>query len=229
MAPIQPWYLSTFAVAEQLYDALIVWDKQQEIEVTTTSLAFFRQFIPNLATGTYAASTSAYSTLTASIRDFADGFVLVNSQYTPSDGGLAEQYTRYSGSPLSARDLTWSYASALTVFAARGGYTPPPWGAAGLVVPSVCSSNPGPTASVTFDVQATTNFGGEKVNSSVDVPELNLLPICNKQRASSSSVQPRNSVTGHRTKRSPSLLINTQSGAVSTRTGYFFVAFTDGT
>ena len=162
ISPTQPWYLSTFAVSEQLYDALIVWNKQQNVNVTATSLAFFRQFIPGLAVGSYASSTSTYSTLITSIKNFADGFLLVNAKYTPSDGGLAEQYTRDSGSPLSARDLTWSYASALTAFAARDGFTPPPWGASGLIVPSSCTANPGPTVSVTFNVQAATIIGGEK-------------------------------------------------------------------
>jgi len=166
-----PWYLSTFAVAEQLYDALIVWGQQQKVDVTTTSLAFFRQFIPDLSTGSYAASTSTYSTLTTSIKSFADDFVLINAKYTPSDGGLAEQYTRAGGSPLSARDLTWSYASALSVFAARGGYAPSSWGASGLVVPSSCTANPGPTVSVTFNVQATTALG-ENVFLVGSVPEL---------------------------------------------------------
>ncbi|KAF9645775.1 glucoamylase [Thelephora ganbajun] len=157
--PEDPWYLSTFAVAEQLYDALIVWEQQQRINVNATSLTFFRQFIPNLATGSYAASTSTYSTLVTSVKNFADGFILINAKYTPSDGSLAEQYTRANGSPLSARDLTWSYASALTAFAARDGFIPPSWGASGLTVPSSCAANPVPTVSVTFNVQATTVFG----------------------------------------------------------------------
>ena len=158
----QPWYLSTFAVAEQLYDALIVWEQQQKIDVTATSLAFFRQFIPSLDIGSYASSTSTYSNLTTSVKTFADGFVIINAKYTPSDGGLAEQYTRANGSPLSARDLTWSYASALTAFAARDGFIPPSWGASGLTIPSSCAANPSPTVSVTFNVHATTDFGGEK-------------------------------------------------------------------
>ena len=161
MAPIQPWYLSTFAVAEQLYDALIVWSQQQEITVTDTSLAFFHQFIPELAVGSYESSTTTYSTLITAIKNFADGFVLINAKYTPPDGGLAEQYNRHNGSPLSARDLTWSYASALTAFAARDGFKPPSWGAAGLMVPLVCTANPGPTVSVTFNVRVTTDWEGE--------------------------------------------------------------------
>jgi len=168
--------LSTFAVAEQLYDALIVWNQQQKIDVTSTSLPFFRQFISDLGTGSYPASTSTYSSLITSIKNFADGFILVNAKHTPTDGGLAEQFTRDNGSPLSAKDLTWSYASALSAFAARDGFVPAAWGAAGLTVPSVCKSNPGPTASVTFNVRATTNFG-ENVFIVGSVPELgNWLP-----------------------------------------------------
>ena len=160
--PTQPWYLSTFAVAEQLYDALIVWEDKLEITVTPTSLAFFRQFIPNLTTGLYTAATPTYATLIRSIKEFADGFVLVNAKYTPSDGSLAEQYNRDAGYPLSAKDLTWSYASALTAFAARDGYRPASWGAKKLTVPSVCGTNPGPTASVTFNIKATTEWGGKR-------------------------------------------------------------------
>ncbi|KAI0769925.1 glucoamylase [Fomes fomentarius] len=154
-----PWYLSTSAVAEQLYDSLIVWNKQGSLDVTSTSLAFFRQFSSSVATGTYTSDSSTFTTLTSAIKNFADGFLLVNAKYTPSDGGLAEQYDRNNGTPLSAVDLTWSYASALTSFAAREGKIYASWGASGLSVPSACSGNSGPSVQVTFKVQATTIFG----------------------------------------------------------------------
>ncbi|KAI0324159.1 glucoamylase [Cubamyces sp. BRFM 1775] len=156
-----PWYLTTSAVAEQLYDALIVWDKLGGLNVTSTSLAFFQQFSSGVSAGTYASSSSTYQTLTAAIKTFADGFLAVNAKYTPSNGGLAEQFSRSNGSPVSAVDLTWSYAAALTAFAARDGKTYAGWGAAGLTVPSQCSSggSGGNTVAVTFNVQATTIFG----------------------------------------------------------------------
>ena len=94
------------------------------------------------------------------MKTFADGFVAINAKYTPADGGLAEQFDRNTGSPLSARDLTWSYASALTAFSARKGITPASWGAKGVVIPSVCLSNPGPQVQVTFNVVAYTQLGG---------------------------------------------------------------------
>ncbi|KAI0712502.1 glucoamylase [Earliella scabrosa] len=154
-----PWYLTTIAVAEQLYDALIVWNKQGSLEVTSTSLAFFRQFSSSVDVGTYQSSSSTFQTLTSAIKNFADGFILVNAKYTPADGSLAEQYNRNNGTPLSAKDLTWSYAATLTAFAAREGKTYAGWGAGDIKVPAQCSGNTGPTVSVTFNVQATTVWG----------------------------------------------------------------------
>ncbi|TFY52909.1 hypothetical protein EVG20_g10351 [Dentipellis fragilis] len=165
-----PWYLATFAVAEQLYDALLTWDAVGSLNVTSTSLALFKQLDASAAVGTYAKGSAEYTTLTGAAKAFADGFIAVNAKYTPSGGGLAEQYSRSNGQPVSAVDLTWSYASALTAFGARAGTTTASWGAKGLVVPSTCSSGggggggggggSGNTVSVTFNVQATTVFGG---------------------------------------------------------------------
>jgi len=128
--------------------------------VTSISLGFFKQFLSSVTPGTYDSSTSTYQTIVSGVETFADGFIAVNAKYTPADGGLAEQFDRNTGSPLSARDLTWSYASALTAFSARKGIAPASWGAKGVVVPSVCLSNPGPQVQVTFNVVAYTQFGG---------------------------------------------------------------------
>lgn len=150
-------------MAEQLYDALIVWNQQGSLNVTSTSLAFFQTFSSSVTVGTYASTTSTFTTLTVAIKTFADGFVATVAEYTPSGGGLAEQYSRSDGTPLSAVDLTWSYASALTAFDARAGVIPASWGAEGLSLPTTCSSSSGGagTVAVTFNVQATTVFGGK--------------------------------------------------------------------
>jgi len=151
-----PWYLSTFAVAEQLYLALATWSNQKSLSITTVSLPFFKLFSSSAAVGTYASSTSTYTTLTSALKTYADGFVALNAKYTPSNGGLAEQYGKSNGSPLSAADLTWSYASALTSFNARKGLLSNSWGAKGLTVPASCQRNAGATVTVTFNVEATT-------------------------------------------------------------------------
>jgi len=128
--------------------------------VTDISHAFFSQFAPDIVLGTYLSNSSQYSHLISAIKSFADGFVEIAANYTPSDGGLSEQFNKSTGHPLSAADLTWSYASVLTANDSRAGVKPASWGAKGLVVPSVCVSNPGPQVFVTFNVKATTFFGG---------------------------------------------------------------------
>lgn len=112
-------------------------------------------------TGTYSSSTYTFITLINAVQTYADGFLAINAKYTPSNGGLAEQYSKTDGTPLSAVDLTWSYASTLTAIAARKGIVSASWGAKGLAVPSVCGTNTGPIVQVTFNVYATTQFGGE--------------------------------------------------------------------
>ena len=160
-------------MAEQLYDALQVWNTLGALNVTSISLPFFQLFDSSVATGTYASTSTEYTTLTTAIKAFADGFLVVNAKYTPSGGGLAEQFSRSTGSPVSATDLTWSYAAALTAFQARSGANAafPGWGAAGLVVPSSCSTSGGGssagTVAVTFNVYATTVWGGELLLSVV--------------------------------------------------------------
>ncbi|MCJ1475364.1 hypothetical protein MMC13_004026 [Lambiella insularis] len=135
-----PWYLTTAAAAELLYDALYQWNKIGSLTVTSTSLSFFKDFMSTVATGTYASSSSTYSTLTTAIRTYADGYMSVIEKYTPSGGALAEEFSRSNGAPLSAIDLTWSYASFLSAIARRAGSVPASWGeSGGNTVPSICS------------------------------------------------------------------------------------------
>ena len=51
---VQPRYLATLAVAEQLYEALLTWDTLRAIDVTPISQTFFAQYVPGI-TGTYRA------------------------------------------------------------------------------------------------------------------------------------------------------------------------------
>lgn len=137
-----PWYLTTLAAAEQLYDALIVWKSQGSIEVTSTSLAFFKDFDSSVTAGTYQSGSSTYTTLIDAVTAYADGYVNVVATYAAPNGSLSEQFEKSSGSPLSAYDLTWSYAAFLSAAARRAGTVPPSWvGASGNVVPGTCSTS----------------------------------------------------------------------------------------
>ncbi|KAL8998945.1 MAG: hypothetical protein Q9188_005991 [Gyalolechia gomerana] len=182
-----PWYLSTLAVAEQLYDALYQFDRLARLDIDATSLPFYRDLDPSIQTGSYALSSGVYANITSAIRRYADGYLSIVQKYTAPGGGLAEQYSRDDGSPVSAADLTWSYASFLTAIARRSSIVPDSWGASTANrPPATCagSSAPGTYApppltcrvnasivAVTFDVQEHTTYG-ETVYVSGSVPQL---------------------------------------------------------
>jgi glucoamylase len=147
-----PWYLTTFAAAEQLYDAVYQWQKQHSVEITAISLPFFKQIYPAARVGVYPSSSSTFRQILKAVSTYADGFIAINQKYTPKDGALSEQFSRENGTQLSAPDLTWSYASALTAFDAREGRVPPSWGAKYLVPPKVCKSRPVKMIDVTFNL-----------------------------------------------------------------------------
>lgn len=158
-----PWYLITLAAAEQLYDALYVFDAQGRITVTNTSLPFFQDLVPDITIGTYFASNSStstkpstFTTLHDAISAYADGFVQFVATYAQSNGSLSEQFSKSEGSPLSAYDLTWSYAAVLTAAARQGGEVPASWGApTGNTLPETCE----PTFVVgTYSLATITSF-----------------------------------------------------------------------
>lgn len=114
-----------------------------------------------MTAGTYASGSDEFTTLTSAVQSFADGFVEIIAKYTPSNGSLSEQYSKSDGSQLSAYDLTWSFASALTAFEARAGNTYGSWGAANLTTSCSGGSSSGSTVAVTFTVNYDTTYGGK--------------------------------------------------------------------
>ncbi|KAA8574592.1 hypothetical protein EYC84_006034 [Monilinia fructicola] len=137
-----PWYMCTYAAAEQLYDALWTYNTTKNITITDISQPFFTDLVPGAKKGTYASDSTQFTDIFNAIKDYADGFVAIAEKYTPEDGGLAEQFSRENGTALSAVDLTWSYASFLTMQRAREGKFSPSWGAASAIakgVPDKCS------------------------------------------------------------------------------------------
>jgi glucoamylase len=155
-----PWYLATLAAAEQLYSAMYQWDKLGSVTVDATSLAFFKDIVPNVTVGAYAKSSSTYTSIMSAVRTYADGYIAVVQKYTPSNGGLAEQFDKNTGSPTSAVDLTWSYAAFLTATERRAGIVSPTWAeASNNKPPTSCTGTPSCNSKVTFNVRATTTFG----------------------------------------------------------------------
>lgn len=182
--------------------------------VDSTSLSFFQDLYPDAQAQTYASNdtTSPYNQILSAATIYADSFVAVAQQYTPTNGSLSEQFNKtLPGNPLSAYDLTWSFASFVTMAQRRAGEYPRSWttGAAAsstISLPSTCaaSSTSGVyapalaagapnvtelstcTSNVLFEVNATTYFG-ENVYLVGNVPELGNWDVANAQPLSGSN------------------------------------------
>lgn len=136
-----PWYITTAAAAEFLYDAHAQFNKSGSITIDNTSHAFWQDLVPKVAMGTYNDKQNVTMLLNA-VKTYADGFMERIQTYTPANGTLNEQINKTSGEPTSAIALTWSFASFVTATERRNGQFPPSWGAnstAGNDVPSTCS------------------------------------------------------------------------------------------
>jgi glucoamylase len=68
-----PWYLTTLAVAELLYDAVAQFDKAGSLTIDNIDLAFFKDIYPDAKGGKY--SGSKFDDILASMSSYADGFV----------------------------------------------------------------------------------------------------------------------------------------------------------
>ncbi|KAH6722791.1 1, 4-alpha-D-glucan glucohydrolase [Leptodontidium sp. MPI-SDFR-AT-0119] len=175
-----PWYLITTAAAEFLYDAVAQWKARHVLYVDSTSLSFFQDLYPDVTIRQYNSgnANSPFAKIMDAVTAYADSFVAIAQKYTPADGALAEQFNRDTGVPLSAADLTWSYAAFVSMAERRAGQFPPSWGSRqitpspatcagtstpGLYIPATAAGAPNVTTScqinIVFNVNATTYFG----------------------------------------------------------------------
>ena len=122
-----PWYICTLACAEVLYDAVAQISKAGKLVVDSISLPFFKDFYPSAREAVY--TGAALKQITGAMRAYGDEFVAAIEQYTPVNGSLSEQINKTTGIPTSAYDLTWSFASFVTMAQRRSGQFPIPWGA----------------------------------------------------------------------------------------------------
>jgi glucoamylase len=173
-------YLITTAAAEFLYDAVAQWKARHNLYIDETSLAFFRDLYPAANIQKYNSGNkySPFAQIMDAVTAYADSFLAIAEKYTPADGHLAEQFNRETGAPLSAADLTWSYAAFITMAQRRAGQYPASWGSRkatpppttcagtstpGVYTPATAAGAPNVTSScqinVIFNVNASTYFG----------------------------------------------------------------------
>lgn len=69
-----PWVLTTMAAAEQLYQAGFTWDKAGEVNVTETSLGFWKDLVGDqVEVGKYSRGSTQFDEMIRRVREYADG------------------------------------------------------------------------------------------------------------------------------------------------------------
>ncbi|MDZ4660398.1 MAG: glycoside hydrolase family 15 protein [Pseudomonadota bacterium] len=115
-----PWYLTTAAFAEFYYRVANSIVTQGGIMVSKNNIAFLRAVFPTPTADSlkYGRKVSISSDigrlLITRLCQKGDGFLAIVRKYVGPRGEMSEQFDRKSGIPVSAYDLTWSYASFLS-------------------------------------------------------------------------------------------------------------------
>ena len=119
-----PWYLLTAAFGEYYYrmSRLVKDSADFSLIVSDLNRAPLEEILNRrLAIGqNLTRAPSDREMASAALKIKGDAFLATVLRFTPVDGMLAEQFDKSTGQPVSARDLTWSYAALLTATLARG-------------------------------------------------------------------------------------------------------------
>ncbi|TMW66049.1 hypothetical protein Poli38472_003814 [Pythium oligandrum] len=119
-----PWYLTTAIVAETTYRAATAFAKAGSITATDLNLKFFNGAAPaglglNIAAGKYDKNSKEFKAIIEEMKNYADKHVRRIKYHGAENYHLNEQFNRDTGFSQGVTDLTWSYASMITLSFAR--------------------------------------------------------------------------------------------------------------
>jgi len=124
-----PWALLTAAFAQLDYMAGSAYLKQGTIPVEPEDLSFFRDLLSDEADKaalrgglTLKTGDPLYGKLIDGLKTSGDSYMAEIRAHANPDGSLSEQMDRQSGVMISAKDLTWNYASILSALQARDSF-----------------------------------------------------------------------------------------------------------
>lgn len=124
-----PWYMTTAAFAELYYRVAQTFSKNGTVTITENNIHFFQAAVDLLvSSGDGSESrinnlelgqkilvlTPVGQKLLGALHNKGDSFLAVIRKYSGDQGKMSEQFDRDAGVPVSAYDLTWSYASFLS-------------------------------------------------------------------------------------------------------------------
>ncbi|KAI8898731.1 Six-hairpin glycosidase-like protein [Globomyces pollinis-pini] len=120
-----PWILSTHAFAEFIFKLNLYYMRVRLIKITKTNLLFFKTFLPGVLDNlkldlpyTIKDNEITYGFVVGNLTQVGSSFVNRVHKYTQK-GFYTEQIHRVTGKLVGAPDLTWSYASFITMMMAK--------------------------------------------------------------------------------------------------------------
>ncbi len=121
-----PWVLSTNAMAELYYRAIYDFAAQGNLSINDINWKFFQALVPNekLPRGTFSKDSEVFKKLVSKMFARADQFVYRVRHHGFGNGSFSEQFNRDNGRMQGAEDLTWNYASFLSMFGVRQAIDP---------------------------------------------------------------------------------------------------------
>jgi glucoamylase len=120
-------YFASFNVAEQIFDALITWNVVGELQVTSVSLEFFRQFDKKVKVGVYRKGSKTYGRLTDALKTWAENTLRSLAKRTPHDLVLPLIMNKTTGEPVPPRGALRSQVAVLGAYISYNGVIPPSW------------------------------------------------------------------------------------------------------
>ncbi|KAH9971145.1 Six-hairpin glycosidase-like protein [Lactifluus volemus] len=123
----QVQYFASFNVAEQIFDALNTWDRLGELEVTSVSLKFFRDFDKTIRIGKYKRGSGTYERLKTVLNKYAENTIISLAERTPSDFIIPLVMDKVTGKPIPPRGALRSQVAVLGAHNAYNHVIPPSW------------------------------------------------------------------------------------------------------
>ncbi|KAJ3259649.1 glycoside hydrolase 15 protein [Boothiomyces macroporosus] len=111
------WFLATNAMAEFLFKLIHDYENLEMVEINEKSKKFW-EFIGIDYTGQVYIGDYRFDSILDAIFIKADSFIHRTKEYV-IDGYMSEQFHYLTGSQMSTSDLSWSYASIISVNSAR--------------------------------------------------------------------------------------------------------------
>jgi glucoamylase len=120
-------YFASFNVAEQIFDALETWDRLGELEVTSVSLKFFRDFDKTIRIGKYKRGSGSYERLKTALGKWAENTIISLADRTPGDFIIPLVMDKVTGKPIPPRGALRSQVAVLGAHNAYNHVIPPSW------------------------------------------------------------------------------------------------------